>query len=666
MVSNVVKLANLDDYLVPQNECIKPLLKTAKDGIRLDENSEKNKTNLIQPQTQKPNLIRLKQKKDANTQSNVQTTQDKPLVAQIPLTDCLACSGCVTSAETVLIQQHGCEDMLKKVGYSTGTVSEETNTNSGNISTPTKLFKLKIASISSQSLASLAVSQQLSKTQVMSKLAFLFKAVGFDHVIDTGLSESIAVIEAGEEFVHRYKIQETEKPTKVEVLGGEVKNADASQLPVFVSHCPGWLCYAEKVLQSKIMANMSNVRSSQHIQGHLVKTYVLQQHITKRNWIQTLSDSIFTTNISKLLYKKALKWQTQKSNEDEANEEINHAVYPHEVYHVCVMPCYDKKLEAVRPHLPYEVDEYQDKQDKTSIKTSLSNDGQEAQCYEVDTVLATNEIFHLMAILGYTNFTDLPCLVFEDMLLKKYDVCKHNVCGAKTTDQNRLNDCDIFVISARHNCGSGGYSEFVARYAAQKLFPNSITEFKYVQGPNKDYNELHVLLNGEIKLRFVNAYGFRNMHLVLKQVGKTLDPNVKINERFLGDYGKNSDKKMNTEKKAIMDTKKSIDFVEIMACPGGCLGGGGQVETKNNEQICEDKSKQAAHYEYLNLMTEFYHNTTCTKWVNPVHNERVAGIYAYMENRQQSSSNMIRQWLWTKYQQNESTEDEITTNDLIW
>jgi iron only hydrogenase large subunit-like protein len=33
-------------------------------------------------------------------------------IAQVTLQDCLACSGCVTSAEAVLIQQHSVEEFL--------------------------------------------------------------------------------------------------------------------------------------------------------------------------------------------------------------------------------------------------------------------------------------------------------------------------------------------------------------------------------------------------------------------------------------------------------------------------------------------------------------------------------------------------------------------------
>ena len=39
--------------------------------------------------------------------------KEKDSLATITLADCLACSGCVTTAETMLIQQHSVEQVLK-------------------------------------------------------------------------------------------------------------------------------------------------------------------------------------------------------------------------------------------------------------------------------------------------------------------------------------------------------------------------------------------------------------------------------------------------------------------------------------------------------------------------------------------------------------------------
>jgi iron only hydrogenase large subunit-like protein len=44
----------------------------------------------------------------------IKSSGDK--IASVTLQDCLACSGCVTSAETVLIQQHSVEEFLKLQG----------------------------------------------------------------------------------------------------------------------------------------------------------------------------------------------------------------------------------------------------------------------------------------------------------------------------------------------------------------------------------------------------------------------------------------------------------------------------------------------------------------------------------------------------------------------
>ncbi len=83
------KLSDLDDFLKPSLECIKPLLPTAKINMTSD---------IIMIDTGlKPDLIK--------------SSGDK--IASVTLTDCLACSGCVTSAETVLIQQHSTEEFLK-------------------------------------------------------------------------------------------------------------------------------------------------------------------------------------------------------------------------------------------------------------------------------------------------------------------------------------------------------------------------------------------------------------------------------------------------------------------------------------------------------------------------------------------------------------------------
>ena len=70
------------------------------------------------------------------------------------------------------------------------------------------------------------------------------------------------------------------------------------------SECPGWVCYAEKVVGEQAFPFMSKVKSPQQLSGSLLKHYL----------------------------------------------SLKHKISPERVKFVTVMPCYDKKLEAVRPN----------------------------------------------------------------------------------------------------------------------------------------------------------------------------------------------------------------------------------------------------------------------------------------------------------------------------
>lgn len=90
------KLGDLDDFLAPSLECIKPAVVSSNSNAAAvinpsdDVIASFSLTTSTAPaiQKQRPDLIK--------------AGADK--IAQVSLQDCLACSGCVTSAETVLIQ----------------------------------------------------------------------------------------------------------------------------------------------------------------------------------------------------------------------------------------------------------------------------------------------------------------------------------------------------------------------------------------------------------------------------------------------------------------------------------------------------------------------------------------------------------------------------------
>ena len=80
--------------------------------------------------------------------------------------------------------------------------------------------------------------------------------------------------------------------------------AQGQKKPVLTSACPGWICYAEKKDQH-ILPHLSKLKSPQALTGTLVKS---------------------------ILAKKF-------------------GVPPERIWHMAVMPCFDKKLEASRGEL---------------------------------------------------------------------------------------------------------------------------------------------------------------------------------------------------------------------------------------------------------------------------------------------------------------------------
>jgi iron only hydrogenase large subunit-like protein len=107
----------------------------------------------------------------------------------------------------------------------------------------------------------------------------------------------------------------------------------------------GWICYAEKQLGSYVLPYVSSVKSPQQAIGAAIKHHLCQ----------------------------ALGLRL------------------HEVYHVTVMPCYDKKLEAARDDFVFD----DGTQDNGDLKLT-----------EVDSVLTTGEIMDLIKLKG-VDFKDL-------------------------------------------------------------------------------------------------------------------------------------------------------------------------------------------------------------------------------------------------------------------
>lgn len=129
------------------------------------------------------------------------------------------------------------------------------------------------------------------------------------------------------------------------------------------------------------------------------------------------------------------------------------------------MPCYDKKLEAVRPDFRF-----------GQTVDSLT-------CKEVDTVLATHELIELLDrqkadLATIEGAVDVEMEVSDDPLTQLAKVASDPLHFSFYTQQGRT---------------SNGYLEFIFRRASLELFGVQIdpqTSLNYKQGKNRHYQEV--------------------------------------------------------------------------------------------------------------------------------------------------------------------------------
>uniref|UniRef100_A0A673MMH2 Nuclear prelamin A recognition factor-like protein n=1 Tax=Sinocyclocheilus rhinocerous TaxID=307959 RepID=A0A673MMH2_9TELE len=395
--SGVLQLTDMDDFITPSQECVKPVKVEKKQGR---------------------SVAKIQIEDDGSYFQVHQDGQRQKLEkAKITLNDCLACSGCITSAESVLITQQSHEDLFRVLRQNKQQVSS--------------------------SEASLAAHYGLSSSEVARRLTSFLKNLGVHHVFDTGFSRSFSLLESQREFLERFSRKEEDKKA----------------LPMLASACPGWICYAEKTHGEFILPYISTTRSPQQMMGSLVKGYFASQK----------------------------------------------GVSPQKIYHVTVMPCYDKKLEASRPD--FYLSEYETR--------------------EVDCVITSGEVLKML---------EEENVSLRDVEVGHLDTMFSNVCGEE--------------LLGHAGSGSGGYLHHIYKHAAKQLFRVEVDELTYKTMKNKDFQEVTLEKDGQVLLQFAAVYGFRNIQNLVQKLKRGKSP---------------------------------YHFVEVMACPSGCLNGGGQLKPSSDQ-----------------------------------------------------------------------------------
>ncbi|CAG8151789.1 unnamed protein product [Penicillium salamii] len=500
-MSAILSADDLNDFISPGVACIKPV-------ETLPEKSQENAY-------------------EVTTEDKVQPEDLPP--AQISLTDCLACSGCVTSAEAVLISLQSHAEVLNTLdAHPEIPLAHENNGTIIKNMEDSGEGKIFVASVSPQVRASLATTYGISEKEAGYMVDQLLSGPqglrsggkhgnGFTWVVDSNvMREAVLVLTADEVS---------------DSLGSSATSEAENSLPkrpILSSACPGWICYAEKT-HPFILPHLSRLKSPQALSGTFLKT--------------VLSKSL--------------------------------GVHPSRIWHLAVMPCFDKKLEASREEL---TDLTWRQGDHPSSETAPVRD--------VDCVITARELLSLASSRGF-SLRNLPlqplpsscALPFPEKTLESFVSFKRN-----RTEQSLATGT------------SGGYLHhvlmtFQARNPGSQLVIN--------RGRNVDVVE-YILMSKDNQpiLKTARYYGFRNIQNLVRKlkparVSKLPGANPAVRRR------------QPASRNAASTGSSGSDYayVEVMACPGGCTNGGGQIrvedarETIGSSQgeVTDESSKPSPH-----------------------------------------------------------------------
>lgn len=489
-MSAILSADDLNDFISPSVACIKPIESLPASSNPAPTDNASLEHEVILGGQQPPNPAPAA---DASGPSN------------ISLTDCLACSGCVTSAEAVLVSLQSHSEVLNTLDAAPAlrvVRAPDDHHDAASASTLTRYTveglenpdaKLFVASVSPQTRASLAAAcgDGTTERQAGHMIERLLCGGedglaaggrhnnGFTWVVDTNAAREACLVLGADE---------------VREAGG-VGGSAAPARPILTSSCPGWVCYAEKT-HPYVLPHLSRVKSPQALMGTLLKT--------------TLSKQL--------------------------------GISPDRIWHLAVMPCLDKKLEASREELT------------DSVWAGSGEPGRGVR--DVDCVITSKEVLMLTESRGI-DFFSIPkaqpptSALFPDPQL-------HDFLFPRRGGKRPPVDAG----------SSGGNLHFILQDLLSR-HPGS--QLQTVRGRNADVVEYHVIsASGEPIFKAAKYYGFRNIQNIVRK----LKP-AKVS-RMPGGKPFGAARRPTAHSKGL-----DFGYVEVMACPGGCTNGGGQVKVSD-------------------------------------------------------------------------------------
>jgi hypothetical protein len=220
------------------------------------------------------------------------------------------------------------------------------------------------------------------------------------------------------------------------------------------------------------------------------------------------------------------------------------------------MPCYDKKLEASRQDFYNEVYSTRD----------------------VDCVITTGELELMMREKEW----DLSIPVDGELADK--------IISPSVPSDISSSEHDIHLPELINHPGtsSGSYLHTLIRSIMDE-HPHAL-DLSVRNVRSSDYEEFTLAdrSSGEVVFRGAKCYGFRNLQNLVRKVGR--DAGVQVGRGAAGRLGAMRGRAVRTKKGDNSGSvDKAYDYVEVMACPGGCVNGGGQLRPKARAQANTDE-----------------------------------------------------------------------------
>ncbi|KAI9033422.1 iron hydrogenase [Hyaloraphidium curvatum] len=497
-MSSGLSLALLNDYIAPSVECIKPVetLRPAEPlarEIRFEDSGAAGPAN-GHPAPGQANGDGFSANGFALDGYPASKAAAKPVPAEpappatINLTDCLACSGCITTAESVLVAMQSHKDLATALDRNARAMADSP-------ADPYAAgYRRLVVTLSPQSRASIANKYGMSSREVHARLAAWLRSLGVHEVWDLGWARELALEELAREFGERWDAAQS-GGSSAKVDGKKVDGRRGGPLPILAASCPGFVCYLETT-HPAYLPHLSSVRSP----------------------VSSLA-SLLKARSSRLF-----------------NIPMEH------VWHASIQPCYDRKLEASRPELG-----------SGSLR-------------DTDTVITTGELETFWREMGLRFPDDFP-LPEDPALADPWYRPLHLPLSSSDASLPHL-----LLHSLRTLFATPATPADLARAleSGEHRFPNGVV-LSTSQGRNADVRDWAVSVpdgagGTEERLRMAQSYGFRNIQNLLRKLPAPASGAAPAKSRAVV-----------RKPRAGRETERPYHFVEVMACPSGCLNGGGQL-----------------------------------------------------------------------------------------